>query len=434
MCDSRGEKFRTDFARLDTLRFLLGDTIPFGACTATATPEKLKLIRAGLGIPEDAISIVEPIKRPNLFLAVKQILGNNDGSDDFRFLIPLSNGARGFVAQSIPSTIIYMDSIPLGDKLAWSLRDFLPKELLIRPPRPKVWDADQRSDAEKVIAVYNTTLSKTVKQLTQQDWRNGVTHIVIPTSACGMGINDSKVSRVIQWKCKNLTNLDTLIQRFGRCARDSGMQGVCILFAKKSFFGEKCEPVDKSLKVLNRKQKANGETIKRATAEQCRVAMDPGLFKFINTPGIQKCGHKVFRAYYDDAQCSREDIRLDNNGICYDNCGSDEINKSAPEVCHAIEVTSITSSESTHTFPRVPPGLQIQVRKVLNFLRSQIILRDYHNQTLYSKRHILSNKQILALATAARGIMEENHAHLVRGLTFDKGIYRKYGMLYSKLR
>ncbi|RPB18405.1 hypothetical protein L211DRAFT_764423, partial [Terfezia boudieri ATCC MYA-4762] len=62
----------------------------------------------------------------------------------------------------------------------------------------------------------------------------GDTRIMVATSAWGMGINDSHVERVIQWRVGAIPTLDTLIQHFGRCARNPLLQGVCIAFVEQS--------------------------------------------------------------------------------------------------------------------------------------------------------------------------------------------------------
>ena len=90
----------------------------------------------------------------------------------------------------------------------------------MRPPRPSMWDGDPRSESEKIVVLYHGGLSSVMKKYTQNDWREGKTRILVATSAWGMGVNDSHVERVLQWRCKNLECLDTLIQRFGRCARN----------------------------------------------------------------------------------------------------------------------------------------------------------------------------------------------------------------------
>jgi len=81
-----------------------------------------------------------------------------------------------------------------------------------------------RSPAEKAITVYYSILSETMKQHIVSTWKEGSTRIIVATSAWGMGINNSFVERVIQWKIAKLESLDTLMQSFGRCARDSSIQ------------------------------------------------------------------------------------------------------------------------------------------------------------------------------------------------------------------
>ena len=123
---------------------MLGPPVPFGACTATATPEKLQLIRAGLGIKDDAVSILEPLNRHNLFYSVREIKGPENGEEDLAFLIPRQDIDGGGAKPDISPTILYVDSIPLAMLVGNQLRRRLPPRTHIRPPRPKEWDGDPR--------------------------------------------------------------------------------------------------------------------------------------------------------------------------------------------------------------------------------------------------------------------------------------------------
>ena len=216
----RGKEFRTDFARVGALREYLPG-VPFGACTATASPEKMRSIRAGLSISKDSISVICPTNRPNLFYGVKQIEGSGLGGGDLEFLLPKSTSSPDFDVNMIPKTIIYIDHKQSALGLAGSLRGNLSKSLQQRPPRPKLWDADPRSPAEKIVAIYHDDVSDTMKRYISEDWNNGHIRIMIASSAWGMGINDRGVERVIQWSISHLDNLDTLMQRFGRCAHNA---------------------------------------------------------------------------------------------------------------------------------------------------------------------------------------------------------------------
>lgn len=188
--------------------------MPFGACTATAPPDKLRRIREGLGIPRNTISIVEPINRPNLFFGAVQIQGGGDlpGQGDLDWLIPECKGkGREYDQAEIPQTIIYINHKANSHKLAIHLQTLLPPITHNRPIPERQWDFDPRSRSERIVAVYHASLSHTMKKYTQKDWRNGTTRILVASSAWGMGIDDPFVQRVIQWKAKTLDNLDRLI-------------------------------------------------------------------------------------------------------------------------------------------------------------------------------------------------------------------------------
>ncbi|RPB21214.1 hypothetical protein L211DRAFT_765777, partial [Terfezia boudieri ATCC MYA-4762] len=186
--------------------------VPFGACTATASPEKLKKIHEGMSFHATGISILKPTNRANLFYGVRPIEGNGLGHKDLEFLIPKAKPGQILNISLIPKTLLYIDNKQDAPKIADELRLLLPLELRVRPIRPTAWNGDPRSQAEVI--------------------KTGKSRIMIATSAWGLGINDKDVERVIQWGIRRLDNLDTLVQRFGRCARDPNKQGVCILFTE----------------------------------------------------------------------------------------------------------------------------------------------------------------------------------------------------------
>ncbi|RPB18059.1 hypothetical protein L211DRAFT_762976, partial [Terfezia boudieri ATCC MYA-4762] len=149
------------------------------------------------------------------------IQGAENGEEDLGHLIleidPLVASMEDIVSE-IPSTIIYVDSITLGFSIAITLRTWLPPWILI----------------QHIVVCYYMSLSSTAKWYIQEDYRVEVTRILVAISAWGIGVHDPGAAQVIQWKVKNLGNLDILIQRFGRYTRDSSIQGTYILYAEKS--------------------------------------------------------------------------------------------------------------------------------------------------------------------------------------------------------
>ena len=181
---------------------------------------------------------------------------------------------------------------------------------------------------------------------------------------------------------------------------------------------------DKSLKAANKKRRANGESVVRATAEQRRGALDPGLFKFINTPGEVKCRRRVVLGYYGDS-AYQATTGLCSDGICCDRCGSisDSIARLGPIKFQQF----FTPPSKPHVFPRASIPLTIYVYTAIKTLRSLLLHQKYPNNILYNDSWILSDTQVDTLAKNCLGIQKEEHLRFVRELTFDTSFYSTYG-------
>ena len=277
-------------------------------------------------------------------------------------------------AESIPKTIIYVDIKDLVPQVATVIRNKLPSELRLRPPRPTQWDQDPRSSAERMISVYHADISDTMKHIIQEDWRNGHARIMIATSAWGLGVNDPSVERIIQWEAGKLTNLDTLIQHFGRCARNPNLQGICLLFTEKYYFGPKAAY---SRQIAH--TQAEGAH-KRLSPEQRRACLDEGLYKFINTSGAVKCRRKVILGYYGDTAYYLPADQL-STGLCCDNCGNSIDDVRLATIYHAVSLFK-TPPKPVRNFSRPSYSLQNDIRLALRGLRFKLFLRDYAQDQL----------------------------------------------------
>ncbi|RPB20896.1 P-loop containing nucleoside triphosphate hydrolase protein [Terfezia boudieri ATCC MYA-4762] len=419
-----GNDFRTDFAKLDTFRYQIPG-VPFGACTATATPDKLRRIRTGLGIPENAISIIEPINRKNLFYAALPIKGGAQMAEHvLTWLIPpcLEKG-RHWDEREIPPTIIYVDHKPSAHKLAYFLQGLLPPITHNRPIPENRWDFDPRSRSERVITPYHATLSSTMKQYIQTDWRSGKTRILIATSAWGMGIDDPHVQRVIQWKARTLS-LDTLMQRFGRCARDPQIQGLCVLYYEKDCQGDRT--------VLGQGHIQNKRTHDghiKITANQKRGNMDAGLYRYINPPATVKangvagqigCRRQVILGYYADQQYSHESVYTTK---CCDLCGVDEFNRSEPQLLQGVDTLLPKPKQSR--LPNAPLELNRRITSCLIMCTQRIMMQEFPYSSIMLRTHIMATKQIERIASKSPTVAATGDLFSVPGLILDP-IIAKY--------
>ena len=155
--------------------------MPFGACTATAEPQKMRRIRDGLGISVNAIAIVEPVNRANLFYGAVPIKGSTvQGQGDLEWLIPAcQDKGRDYDQREIPPTIIYVDNKAMAHKLAYLLQNQLPPVTHNRPQPDNHWDFDPRSRSERIVTPYHASLSVTMKEYIRDDWRSGTKYMII---------------------------------------------------------------------------------------------------------------------------------------------------------------------------------------------------------------------------------------------------------------
>lgn len=412
----RGNEFCTDFSKLNTFCYNIPG-VPFAAVTATATPDKMLRIRAGLGIPKDAVAIVEPINRPNLFFSAVKVQGGIvPAQGDLKWLIPpCSDKGREYKETEIAPTIIYVDHKPMAHKIAYYLQTFLPPITHNRPIPKNRWDFDLRSRSERIVTPYHASLSPTMKDYIQKDWRSGKTRILVATSAWGMGIDDAHVERVIQWKASTLPNLDTLIQRFGRCARNSELQGLCVLYHEKDWLGERIVPEEEN----KRKRKADEQKTRR-TAEERRGLMESGLYRYINAP--LGCRRKIILGYYADQEYNNPEVYTEK---CCDLCGWEELNRSAPQLRIEMEL----SKSRVVQLANAPEPLQASIRAYLLSCCSKIREMEYPHAKNIIDSSILTTKQIDLIAAKCHKVAATSDLFSIPTLILDK-IVGKYGTYY----
>ena len=323
-----------------------------------------------------------------------------------------------------------MDHKPTAHKIAFYLQSLLPEITHNRPELERRWDFDPRSRSERIITPYHATLSSTMKEYIRADWRSGKSRILVATSAWGMGIDDPNVERVIQWKAKPLTNLDTLIQRFGRCARNPTLQGVCILYYEKDCLGDRVISFGTTggTSTGGTKRNLDGEPKKRSTAEERRGKLETGLYKYINAGHNSKsngntttisCRRKVILGYYADQQYSDPGIYT---ARCCDLCGVEEIQRFVPHLLNGVSLEK-------HKKPRIlraPEELQSLIRDILYRSRRLIRNHEYPETKYIVDRHIISNKQVEIMAAKCREIASTRDLHSVAGVFMDK-LLAKYG-------
>lgn len=420
-----GKEFRPEYANLSKLRPYLPN-VPFVAATATANAHQLARIKEFLCIRKDSITVHETLNRKNLFYGIKEIRGRGDGQLDLDFVVPLNKDADTY-EQLIRPTIIYCDTYEDCRAVAKYLRRRMNRDMRRRPKlSERMAKTDVRAHSEVLISVYYSNLSDTMKSYIEADWRQGRTKVLVSTSAWGMGIHDTHVERVIQWKAKMVDCLNTLVQRWGRCARDPKIHGMCLFFVEKQFFGSRGAVGNIQ---ISRFRVAERVSRKNKTQEEKRADMETGLYRLINPPTETRCRRKIILNYYGDPLRHEDSQNLVNSQApCCDQCG-------IPDDLQLGWASSVFSETYVYVHPsnaQAPPAKiwhhvePLLVERLKNTLRSLcralFASQSDLNPKLWTQKSILTDKQIHSLATHATSIHETSDFYKIPGIKWANRI------------
>jgi hypothetical protein len=173
-----------------------------------------------LGLSKNTVLIKIRLDRPNIFLCAIPIHSTLDDHADLNMLVPEINedSETTIIPGDIPKTMVFVDNVSAVMRVVHQLRWLLLARLR---------DAD-------VVRLYHGEASASGNAKTKQLFREGITRLLVCTSAAGMGVDVNDVERVAQWRFPFLATFDDLWQRFGRCARDPKLSGLAMLFYEPS--------------------------------------------------------------------------------------------------------------------------------------------------------------------------------------------------------
>jgi ATP-dependent DNA helicase RecQ len=193
-----GNEFRPVYRRLGEFRYLLGRP-PTVALTGSATPATRQEILEVLRMP-DAEVVVTSFDRPNLMFRVRRV--RND-RERFAAIHSLGRAADGAV-------IIYTPTR--------RLTELVTRALLFRSVR---------------AAPYHAGLTDDVRRRVLLAFLRDRVHVVVATTAFGMGIDKPDVRRVMHWGPSR--TLESYYQEAGRGGRD-GRPAECLLLWRPEDF------------------------------------------------------------------------------------------------------------------------------------------------------------------------------------------------------
>ena len=181
-----GHDFRPDYSRIKEFRHLLGNPLTI-ALTATATPHVQEDIIKQLGLNKQDVTIFhEGINRPNLYLSVRNLWGEDEKFAEITRVIEKNRG----------SGIIYFVLI----KDLYMMSDRLNK---IKIPH----------------LIYHGELAPAERKQVQNRFMKDKQALILATNAFGMGIDKDNIRFIIHAQLPS--SIEAYYQEIGRAGRDS---------------------------------------------------------------------------------------------------------------------------------------------------------------------------------------------------------------------
>ncbi|RPA74681.1 P-loop containing nucleoside triphosphate hydrolase protein [Ascobolus immersus RN42] len=321
--------FRADFALIGNFR-LLFPAIPLLLLSATVTPAVKGYLHEVLNLHKPAYVVKCSIRKNNLQFVIAPTVSKNKSGRFAELDFILNKTILDDSVDSIPRTIIYTDLRNSVQDIARYIRNKIAGEKGMPSLRRQI------DKVKSLLVTYTGLLDDDSKFGNMDDFREGVSKILIATQAAGIGLDIRDVDVVIQHRIGEFLSCADICQRSGRAARNPSKEGLSVVYVDE---GDRyiLDPDDTIITGID-----YGLAVTPETAQQCIDQLrrlyteanrkngpkcDPGILWLFNTKGCRK---RFVMFFFDDD--SALNFGLDLNCKC-DNCSfapRSEINRLLP--------------------------------------------------------------------------------------------------------
>jgi len=264
-CIYSWEDFRPVFGHIGKLRFLLAN-IPFALFSATLMPHVASYVATVCNLSHSTILFSLSIRRDNIKLAVIPI----DDIGDTRQLFKLLNLSR----KRIPKSLIFMDNVHAASTLALQMK----AKLAMANGKPE--GVRERIFSDTVIGGYWSEIDDRRKKKVMENFKKGITRIVVGTDAISLGLNVDDVDVTIQWGVTENLTLDILWQRMGRGGRGKDRQSYGLIFVKRKLLEPAPGGWEAAFKLVGPQPAPTSEDLDRLQLKTVPVCKGRDLAKF----------------------------------------------------------------------------------------------------------------------------------------------------------
>ena len=382
------------------------------ALSATMPLHVQGFIHTSLRFPPKCPLLKRSVDRQNICYIIREMTYPARSFQDLFFLLPQNTTC----ASDIVKTMVFVDGLGEACDLTSALIERIPKSLYEEEP--------------DLVAEYTNGLTAERRDYCMDLFQKGICRILVCTEACGMGVDIADVERVIQWGVTSRVNLSTIVQRMGRAARKSHMQGVGMLFhSSHSLITEKhVAEAQKYLRPATHLEYAEvqndirrydlGFEDKARSLKRRRIKDFPkhcrATLSLINTP---ECRRHVILSYFGETPAG-------NNPICCDYCLGPTLSLDLrrlvpPQVVSQREVSgALTGQTPTPKHPKVPPNKQQKMIEEIKIQRQKIWRSLGGNKRFspYAASALIREKDIMLLTSKSMLITTPDHVPKTLGL------------------
>lgn len=286
-----GKSFRTSYAKLNSIRSIIGADIPWLACSATLDDYALNSLRKNVHFNDDVKIQRTSINRPEIVVR-RGLIPVSKGVKALRFLFFQESGGTTpdeayKSALDIPKTFVFFDSKKVAMAAVQEIRRWL---------QGSEHHGYTSADALQVVAFFHRRTSAFDKTRIIEKFQkpDSKLRVICATEALGMGVDVKNVRRTVQFSVHNESEIAVLWQRGGRSSRDRGNGEMIFLFPAWT----KGNPVFLSRKGPNQStEEPTGAT--RLTPEQRRGKLPDPIYQLINHNG---CPREFFLDHFREPQ------------------------------------------------------------------------------------------------------------------------------------